>query len=1024
LTTKSALVIGGGIAGIQASLDLADRNIHVYLVDRLPSIGGKMCMLDKTFPTNDCSACILSPKMADAAGHPNITLMTYHEVKKVDGDAGNFKVTVTKKARYVDPTLCTSCGDCVAKCPTRGIPNEFEFGLTTRRAIYIPHSQAVPRVALIDAKYCKKLNENKCGVCAKVCGKQAINYEDKDEDLTLDVGSIVVAAGFAVWDAKNATEYGYGRFKNVVTAIEYERLEGAAGPFDGHIPVPSTIVYDKFGVAQKGAGERGPKSVAWVQCCGSRSHKQKWRTYCSSVCCMYATKQAQITKEHGDVDEDIFFMDIRSYGKEFEGYIKRAEDEYGIHMHRGARVSNLEEDPETKQITVNYTDQDNNPQSKTFDMVVLSVGLEPPEGAEQLAQTLGIELNEYGFAKTTVFHPLETTRKGIFVTGAFAAPKDIPTSVAEASGASAKAGAYIVKDPDFVPCKPKVYPAEKDVEGKEPRVGVWVCRCGINIGSVVDVPACVEYAKTLPHVVVSTETKYACAQDTLSQISEFIKQYDLNRVVVASCTPRTHEPLFREACRNGGLNKYLFNMANIRDQCSWIHMHAPEAATRKAKDLIRMAIAKACLLEPLEGAEIPVTQSAAIVGGGITGMTAALDVAAQGVKVDLFERESELGGFARNFVHKEDGKPVADFLNETIKKVESCPLITVHKNAVIEDIPGYVGNFTVELASGEQIPAGAILFAVGAKDYKPVEYNYGSDPKVMTHLELEKKVLSGNFKGKNVVFIQCIGSRNDKVAYCSRVCCASAIRDAIEIKMADPTANVTIIHKDIRTYAFREDLYYKACQLGVRFLRRPNDNELPEYDGNFVTAYDSTLGQNVKIPVDTLALSVGITPMREEKEKLAVMVKVPLSKDGFYFEAHQKLRPVDFATEGVFVAGAAHWPKFMDECIAQGSGAASRMLTIITKDHLVSEGIVASVANPQLCNGCGTCEGCCEYHAITIVNGADGRPISQVNAGLCKGCGCCVAACPSGAMEQRGFRNSQVIAEIDALFDKPLMEEE
>ncbi|MDD4221581.1 MAG: FAD-dependent oxidoreductase [Candidatus Methanomethylophilus sp.] len=1024
--TKSALVIGGGIAGIQASLDLADRNVHVYLVEKLPTIGGKMARLDKTFPTNDCSACILSPKMADCNGHPNITTMTYSEVVSVSGDAGNFKVQVKEKARYVDPKACTACGDCIAKCPTKGIPDQFEFGLTSRKAIYIPHAQAVPRVALIDADHCKMLTKGTCGVCLKVCGKKAINYQDKDKIVELDVASIVVAAGFDVWDAKQASEYGYGRYPNVVTALEYERLMGASGPYSGHIPVPSSVSKDKWGVPvlDEAHAPKTPKSIAWIQCCGSRSHKKSWKQYCSSVCCMYATKQAMITKEHGDVDEDIYFMDIRSYGKEFEAYIHRAENEYGINMHRAARVSNVEEDPETHQVTVNYTDKNNDPASKTYDLVVLSIGLTAPKEAEEISKTLGIDLNDYGFAKTTVFDPLETTRKGVFVTGAFAAPKDIPTSVAEASGSAAKAGAYVVKDKDFKPCAPKVYPPEKDVEGKEPRVGVWVCHCGINIGSVVDVPAVVEYAKTLPHVVVSVDTKYACAQDTLEEISAFIKEKDLNRVVVASCTPRTHEPLFREACRNGGLNKYLFNMANIRDQCSWIHMHAPEAATRKAKDLVKMAIAKACLLEPLVGSELPVVQTAAIVGGGITGMTAALDIAAQDIQVNLFEKEAELGGFARNFAHKEDGVEVAQYLQDTIKKVESCPKIKVFKKADIVDIPGYVGNFNVKLADGQEIPAGAVLFATGAGEYKPVEYNYGSDAKVKTLLEVERDLAAGKFKGKNVAFIQCVGSRNEKVSYCSRVCCAGAIRNAIQIKMNDPTANVTIIHKDIRTYGFREDLYYMACKLGVRFLRYCVDDKMPDYDGKFVKAHDATLGDDVSVPVDTLVLSVGITPLREEKEKLAKMVKVPISKDGFYFEAHQKLRPVDFATEGVYCAGSGHWPKFMDECIAQGSGAAARMLTIITKDKLISEGIVASVSNPEVCNGCGTCEGCCEYHAITIILNDEGRPVSSVNPALCKGCGCCVAACPSGAMEQRGFRSKQIIAEIDALLDKPLMEKE
>ena len=999
--TKSALVIGGGIAGIQAALDLADRDIHVYVVEKLPTIGGTMCRLDKTFPTNDCSACILSPKMADCIGHPNITTLTFHEVTKVEGAAGDFKVTVKKKARFVDPTSCTACGDCLAKCPVKGIPDEFEYGLSTRRAIYIPHAQAVPRVAIIDAANCNMIQKGKCGVCQKICGKKAINYEEKDELITLEVGSIIAAAGFQVWDARLATEYGYGRFKNVVTALEFERMMCASGPDRGHIKVPAT-------------GE-DPKRIAFIQCCGSRSEKDGWKKYCSSVCCMYATKQAMITKEHADVQEDIFFMDIRSYGKEFEAYIKRGQNEYGINMHRSARVSNIDEDPVTKKLLISYTDEKNDGVTEEYDIAVLSIGLNPPEGAIEFAKTLGIELNESGFCKTSVFSPLNTTREGIFATGAFTAPKDIPTSVAEASGSAGKAGAFIV-DKNFVPCAPKQYPKEKDVEGKEPRIGVWTCHCGINIGSVVDVPAVAEYAKTLPYVVLSDQSQYACAQDCLEAISKAITEHDLNRVVVASCTPRTHEPLFREACRDGGLNKYLFNMANIRDQCSWIHMHAHEAATKKAKDLLRMSIAKAALLEPLVGSEIPVTNAAVVVGGGITGMSAALDIASQGFPVHIVEKEKELGGFALKFNHREDGKEVADFLKETIKKVESNPLITVHKSAKIKDIPGFVGNFKVLLENGKELEVGAVLFAVGAQQYIPTEYKYGSDKSVKTLIEVEKELAEGKFTGKNVAFIQCVGSRCDTSNYCSRVCCSGALRNAIQMKMKDPTVNVTIVHKDIRTYGFREEQYNQASKVGVKFLRYCVDDSLPEYSNGTIRAKDSILGLDVALPVDTVVLAAGIRPGREEKEVLAKMVKVPISKDGFFFEAHQKLRPVDFATEGVYVAGAAHWPKFMDECIAQASGAAARMLTIISKPKLISEGIIA-VSNPDLCDGCGVCEGCCDYNAITIECREDGKSWSNVNPGLCKGCGSCVASCPAGAMEQRGFRNKQIVAEIDALLD-------
>lgn len=999
--TKSALVIGGGIAGIQAALDLADRDIHVYLVEKDPTIGGKMSRLDKTFPTNDCSACILSPKMADCIGHPNISTLTYTEILKVDGQAGDFKVTVNKKARYVNPSECTGCGDCLAKCPTKNIPDEFEFGLTTRRAIYIPHAQAVPRVAVIDPNFCKKVLEDKCGVCAKVCKKGAIHYDDKSVEEVLNVGSIICATGFQTWDAKISTEYGYGRFANVVTAMEYERMMCASGPEHGHIKMPSS-------------GE-DPKRIAYIQCCGSRSEKKGWKKYCSSVCCMYATKQAMLTKEHIDeVQEDIFFMDIRSYGKEFEAYIHRAQDEYGIIMHRAARVANVEEDPKTKELLISYTDAKGDPQIGRYDLVVLSIGLNPPDGAQEFADKLGIKLNEYGFCATTVFEPLETSRPGVFVTGAFASPKDIPTSVAEASGASAKAGAYIVGK-DFVPAKPKEYPKEKDVAGQAPRIGVWVCSCGTNIGATVDVESVAKYAATLPGVVHAVRSMYACAQDCLIDISNAIRENDLNRVVVASCTPRTHEPLFRNACREGGLNQYLFNMANIRDQCSWIHMHEPEKATAKSKDLIRMAVAKVALLEPLEGSKIPVTNAAAVIGGGVTGMTAALDLAKQGFPVHLVEKTDKLGGNALNFAHTENGEQTAGFIKDLIKKVESCKLITVHKNATITDIPGFVGNFKLQLNDGE-FPVGAVILAIGASAYKPKEYEYGKDCKVMTTLEAENAIYAGKFTGKDVAFIQCVGSRNSEVKYCSRVCCTGSLRNAIAIKEANPAANVTIFHKDIRTYGFREDLYNKASKLGVRFLRFDENGPMPGYDGKVVKAFDETLQKDVEVTVDTLVLANGITPDREEKEEVAKMLKIPISKDGFYFEAHQKLRPVDFATEGVFVAGLAHWPKHIDECIAQASGAASRALTIISKDTLTSEGIVASV-NEKYCDGCGVCVGCCEYNAIELVTTPEGFLKSSVNPGLCKGCGCCVAACPSGAMEQKGFKNVQIEAEIDAFLD-------
>ncbi len=999
---KSALVIGGGIAGIQASLDLADRGIKVFLVESEPTIGGKMARLDKTFPTNDCSACILSPKMADVGGHQNITVLSYSEVLGLEGQPGNFKAKILKKARYVDEDKCTGCGDCVAKCPTKKITDQFEFGLATRKAIFIPHAQAVPRIAVIDPDYCRYLTEGKCGVCMKVCQRGAINYEDKDKILDLDVGAVICATGFDVWDAKIASEYGYGRYPNVVNSMEYERIMCASGPLEGHIARPSD--------------GQTPKRIAFIQCVGSRSEKKGWKPYCSSVCCMYAIKQAIIGMEHLDgVSTDIFFMDIRSYGKEFEDYKIRAAEEYDIGLHQNARVASIDENPITNNLYLRYSDGSNEPAVKEFDLVVLSVALNPSTMGQKLAGTLGFDLNKYGFCDTSTFAPLETSRPGVFVTGAFAAPKDIPTSVAEASGSAVKAGALIATQSGWERAKPKEFPSEIDVEGQEPRIGFWVCSCGINIGSTVDVDSVQEYAAGMDNVVLSRKTMYACAQDTLEEIKETIKAENLNRVVVASCTPRTHEPLFRNACKEAGLNPYLFELANIRDQCSWIHMHEPEKATKKAKDLVRMALAKSRLLEPLDKGVLPVAGSAVVLGGGIAGMTSALDIASQGYDVHIVEKTGELGGNAKRFHYMEDGKDVKSYLNDLIDKVRTSDKITVHLNSEAENIEGFVGAFKVKIPDAE-IDVGSVIVAVGGYEYKPTEYKYGADDRVMTILDFEEKMAANQFNGKNVAFISCVGSRNDDAVYCSRVCCSSALRSAIQIKEADPEANVFVLHKDIRTYGFREEYYRRASELGVNFIRYPEDKE-PVLNEDFtLMVNDTILGDDVVLSPDALILNAGIRP-NPDNEQIAPMLKIPLSKDGFFFEAHMKLRPVDFATEGVFLAGLAHWPKFMDESIAQASGAASRALTIISSPTYETEGVIAAV-NDDLCDGCGICEGCCPYHAITIDDIGGGHLRANVNEGLCKGCGSCVGACPSGAMEQKGFKGAQLYAMIKAALEE------
>lgn len=999
----AVMVVGGGISGVQTALDLAESGFRVYLVEKKPSIGGVMSQLDKTFPTNDCSMCILSPKLVEAARHPLINLMTMTEVVGVEGEAPNFQVKVRHNPRYVDMSKCVGCGICAEKCPVK-VPNEYDANLIVRKAIYIPFAQAVPLKYSIDATKCLKLTKGRCGLCEKNCPAGAVNYEDKAVEETLDVGSIILAPGFSVFDARLKKEYGYGEYPNVVNSLEFERFLSATGPYGGHVLRPSD--------------QKAPKKVAWLQCVGSRDEKVG-NTYCSSVCCMYAMKQAIIAGEHtAGLEPSIFFMDIRAFGKEFEDYRARAEKEYSIKMHRASRVANIIEDPTTKNLILRYSDPNTNEVTEEeFDLVVLSVGLEPPTGAKNLAKTFGINLNKAGFAGTNVYSPLNASRPGVFVTGAFAAPKDIPTSVAEASGAAAKAGAFIADKRGVLE---EVKVEEINVEGQEPRIGVFVCDCGINIAGTVNVPKVVDYAKGLANVVYTEEGKYTCSADSQQRIKDVIKKEKLNRVVVASCTPRTHEPLFQSTLKEAGLNPYLFEMANIRDQCSWIHMGEPEKATKKAKDLVRMAVAKARLLEPLYESKLPVTHSAVVIGGGISGMSAALDIAAQGFHVDLLEKTSELGGNAMKIHHEEDGRKVREFAKELITRVRNNKNITVHLDTPAEDVGGFVGNFKVKIKDGE-LETGSIVVAVGADEYKPKdkEFLYGADKNVVTQLEFEDLLQKGPVDG-TIAMIQCVGSRNTEAPYCSRVCCANAIKNAIAAKKASPKADVYVFHKDIRTYGFREDLYKEAGQAGVKFVRVPEDKPpVVTSDGDLkITAYDTILGEDLVLKPSKVVLSTGIRP-HHDNEELAKMLKVPLSKDKFFLEAHMKLRPVDFATNGVYLAGLAHWPKFTDEAIAQASGAAARAITIISKPELKSEGVIAAV-NEDLCDGCAICEPVCEYKAITIVQDSKNpeKKKVSVNEGLCKGCGCCVAACPSGAMEQRGFKNQQIIAAIDAALEE------
>ncbi len=1191
--TGAVLVLGGGISGMQSALDLANSGLLVYLVESSPAIGGKMAQLDKTFPTNDCSMCIVSPKLVEVGRHRNIELLTHSELQKLDGEAGRFKATIIQHARYVDvakctgcglcelvcpvthissfpflkddddkkkrlrakekrtistsgpvaPTslhawtftvdeekcsqcgsckraclqdavtwqkkefaridqdkctgcgaclaacpekydaitvthapeldkslgaalhersfrlkqsllsresddcircglcvitckkimrigalkmvssgieagidICQACGACVSNCPVnfleisqvtdkepRPLYDTFNENLSLRKPINIHYPQAVPRVPVIDEESCVQLNSGGCGTCATICGVGAIAYDHRRNVREVDVGSVIFSPGIEVFDAGIRGEFGYGMYKNVVTSIEFERLLSASGPTSGTVVRPGDGAH--------------PQKIAWIQCVGSRD-KTCNRDYCSSVCCMYAVKEAFIAREHDkSIEPTIFYIDMRSFGKNFDDYVSRAE-ENNVRFVR-AMVSRIFEDPQTGNLELRYVDESGSKLTEEFDMVVLSVGIQVPEKTKQLAETLGIEIDRFGFTQTPTFSPLSTSRPGVFVSGAVNGPKDIPETVSEASGAAQAAAANLAVARGSLISKEVVPEEHIPEQDEELRIGVFICHCGTNIASVVDVEEVTAYAATLPGVVYAEHPLYTCSQDTQERIRDIIKEHRLNRVVASACSPTTHEPLFMSTLRQAGINKYFFDMANIRDQCSWVHPSEPKLATEKSKRLTRMAVANAAMGEPLQELEFEVDPGLLIIGGGLAGMTAAEEAAKQGFNVYLVEQQATLGGQLAKLQRAWDGSSFATYLGQLQNRLENNDRVRIFTHSMVVEQSGFVGSFVTDImtpsGATRTVKHGAILVATGAAENRPAMHGLGDNDMVLTQTDFESFLEEGDIgqlRHGGVVMLQCAGSRDQEhLPYCSRVCCNQAVKNSLRLKEKIPEARVDILYRDMRCYGLGELNYHRARMAGVNFIRYQPPHALPDIrvaeNGISVTVTDPSIRMAVNLHPAMLVLSTGIKP--RDTEELASMLRVPRNSAGFFIEAHAKLRPVDLPSEGLFMAGTAHAPKDAGETISQAQAAVARATTILAKEKLQMSGIVSTV-DPANCAVCLTCVRACPY-GIPFINE---NHTAEINPALCQGCGICVAECPAKTISLGRFEDRNIFAKLKA----------
>ena len=1026
----AAMVIGGGIGGMRAALDLADAGLKVYLVEQTPCLGGRVAQLGFMFPQHDCVLCrgtadhgygctrpSISPGYIHNNQHPNIEILTNTTVLDIQGQAGNFTVALRQEPRYLDPDRCINCGYCAEVCPVE-FPNEHQLGMTMHKAAYKTATRAAPDAYVIDrGPYC-----DSCGKCVEICPTHTIDLTQQPSLQSTEVGAIILALGFKPYDPSTLEELGYGRYINVVDAMRYERLASRSGPTEGTITRPSD-------------GKK-PRSIAWLQCVGSRDQENQ---FCSSICCMYATKEALLAKQRlgEDTQCSVFIMDERAFNKEYSAYFEKARRKHGI-QYQYSRISAIQEDPKTGDLLMQYAEPNGKLHQARFDMVVLAIGLQPPDSARHFSQLLDLELNEYGFCRTEKFTPLATSHSGVYVCGAFSTPKEISETIIDASGAAAEVMRLLNEELNTYPytrelpflSKPDL-PPERDVANEPIQVGIFLCTCGNTIDKTLDFTSLWQQTSTWPHVAVSEVLDLACMPETLQHIQETIQDKGLNRVVVAACSNRTHDPLFQRTVRLAGLNPYFMELVNLRDQCSQVHLQQPKLSNRKALELIRVALGRVIVAQPIYKEKYPCNPTALIIGGGVAGMTAALAIADSGYEVALVERTDMLGGNLQNLFYVAEGYNPRRLGRDLINRVRAHQRITTYYRTEVIKHGGHVGGFWAELrttnANGTtydtHIEHGVTIVATGG--YESRQHPLLKLPKFITQSELEEKIINNPQEIaalKNVIMIQCAQVSGEK-QYCSRVCCTNSLKNAIRLKLFNPNCQVIVLYKNIVTYGFREVFYTEARRLGVIFIRY-SDEEPPEIitkgDKLFIRVRDISMDRWLTLPADLVPLSTTIAPA-EGTSDLAKILRVPLSSEGFFEEAQLKLRPMDFMREGIYLAGMAHYPKFIEESISHALAAAARALTQLSQGTLYLGGVIA-VVDPNKCVGCLTCTRTCPFSIPQVIQ-EEGRMgigalggAAYIDPTQCQGCGTCTGECPANAIQLRNYTDDQMfLSEIGGL---------